>query len=63
MLEYFSYSGDLMDKILKEKLVNLLKNICNKKIIQNIKLVNINNNKELILKGIMFDNEHTCYHS
>lgn len=52
-----------MDKILKEKLVNLLKNMYNEKIIQNIKLVNINDNKELILKGIMFDNEHTCYHS
>lgn len=63
MIEYFSRLGDLMDKMLKEKLVNLLKNICNEKIIQNIKLVNINDNRKLILKGIMFDNEHTCYHS
>lgn len=52
-----------MDKILKEKLVNLLKNICNEKIIQNIKLVNINEDRKLIEEGILFDNEHTCYHS
>lgn len=52
-----------MNSLLSKKLVNLLRNICREKIIQNINLVNINGNKELIVKGIMFDDEHTCYHS
>lgn len=51
-----------MDDVLEEKLVNLLKKICNEKIIQNISLLKINNNKDLIVKGVMFDDEHTCYH-
>ena len=52
-----------MNKELQQKLVILLKNICNKKTKQNISLVNIDNNKELILKGVMFDDEHICYHN
>ncbi|MBQ2946308.1 MAG: GNAT family N-acetyltransferase [Bacilli bacterium] len=28
----------------------------------NIKLVNINGNKDLIIQGVLFDDEHTCYH-
>ena len=28
----------------------------------NIKIVNINGNKDLITQGILFDDEHTCYH-
>ena len=34
----------------------------NNELINNIRLVNINNNKELITKGVLFDDEHTCYH-
>lgn len=52
-----------MDKMLKEKLVNLLKSIYNEKIIQNIKLININKDRKLIEEGILFDDEHTCYHT
>lgn len=47
----------------KEELIYLLKMIRNQKIMQNIRLVDINNNKELIIKGVMFDDAHTCYHS
>ena len=46
---------------LEEKLLMLLKKIRNKKIIENIKLVKIDN-KKLIEKGVLFDDEHTCYH-
>ena len=46
---------------LEEKLLKLFKKICNEKILENIKLVKIDN-KELIEKGVLFDNEHTCYH-
>lgn len=46
---------------LEEKLLILLKKIRNNKIIENIKLVQIDD-QELIEKGISFDNEHTCYH-
>ena len=28
----------------------------------NIKLININGNKDLITQGVLFDDEHTCYH-
>lgn len=52
-----------MDKILTEKLINVLKKECNQKIIQNIRLLNINNNEELIRKGVSFDDEHTCYNN
>ena len=52
-----------MSEILNEKLVILLKKVCNKKITESISLINIDDYKELILKGILFDNEHTCYHS
>jgi len=45
------------------ELINTFKKIRNKKMYENIKLVNINNNRDLIVKGIMFDDEHTCYHS
>ena len=31
-------------------------------IMDNIKIVNINGNQDLITKGVLFDNEHTCYH-
>lgn len=48
-------------KDLEEKLLILFKKLRNKKIIENIKLVKIDN-KELIEKGVLFDNEHTCYH-
>ena len=37
--------------------------MCNKKVFDDISLMNIDNNKKLILKGILFDDEHTCYHS
>lgn len=56
-----------MDKVntmknnLEEKLLILLKKMRNEKIIENIKLVEIDN-KELIEQGVLFDNEHTCYH-
>ena len=52
-----------MSQTLEEKLAVLLKKVCNEKIKESISLININNDKELILKGILFDNEHTCYHS
>ncbi|MBQ9071982.1 MAG: GNAT family N-acetyltransferase [Bacilli bacterium] len=48
---------------LEEKLINLLKNVCAEKLIQNLSLTNINGNEELILKGVMFDDEHTCYNN
>lgn len=51
-----------MKKELERNLVILLKKIRNKKIIQNINLIDINDNKELIVKGVLFDDEHTCYH-
>lgn len=51
-----------MDKDIKNKLINLLKTIYNKKIREKIKLVDINKDEELIIKGIMMDDEHTCYH-
>ena len=31
-------------------------------IMDNIKLININGNQDLITKGVLFDDEHTCYH-
>lgn len=52
-----------MNKELKADLISLLKIIHNKKIIENLKLVDITNNKDLITKGVMFDDEHTCYHT
>lgn len=52
-----------MDKKLKNDLINLLKIIRNKKMTENIKLININDNKDLIIKGVMFDTGHTCYHT
>lgn len=52
-----------MNRTLEERLVILLKKVCNKKILDDISLKNIDSNKELILKGILFDDEHTCYHS
>lgn len=50
-----------MDK--KIELINLLKSIRNEKICDVISLRSIDNNKNLIEKGISFDNEKTCYHS
>ena len=50
-----------MDK--KQELINLLKLICNEKLGEVICLRSINNDKNLIEKGISFDNEKTCYHS
>lgn len=52
-----------MNQALQEKLVILLNKICNQKMQENINLINIDKNRELILKGIMFDNEHTCYYN
>lgn len=49
-----------MDK--KIELINLLKSLKYKEFKENIKFKNINTNKELISKGILFDNENTCYH-
>lgn len=31
-------------------------------IMDNIKIININGNKDLITQGVLFDDEHTCYH-
>ena len=31
-------------------------------LINNIKLININGNEKLITQGVLFDDEHTCYH-
>lgn len=51
----------LSDK--RKTLINLLKQVKNQKILENLELIEIDNNdKELITKGIMFDNKHTCYH-
>lgn len=50
-----------MDK--KQELINLLKSIRNEKLSDVISLRYIDNNRELIEKGILFDNEKTCYHS
>lgn len=52
-----------MNKIVIEKLINILKNKCSEDIIKNIRLININNKEELIRKGILFDNEYTCYNN
>ena len=46
---------------LEEKLLIILKKVRNKKIIEKIKLIKIND-QELIEKGISYDDEHTCYH-
>jgi RimJ/RimL family protein N-acetyltransferase len=52
-----------MNQILQEKLVILLNKICIEKIKDNISILNINGDEELILKGVLFDNEATCDHS
>ncbi|MBR6689920.1 MAG: GNAT family N-acetyltransferase [Bacilli bacterium] len=51
-----------MSNKLKEKFLILLKELYNEKLIQDISIININGNKDLIIQGISFDNEHTCYH-
>lgn len=51
-----------MDKE-KINLINMLKVVRNIKIQENIKLIDINNNKDLITKAVKFDDKHTCYHS
>ena len=52
-----------MENKLKETLASLLKQISDKKICETIELKNINYDKTLILNGILFDNENTCYYS
>ena len=52
-----------MKENLEEKLINLLKKIYNEKTAQNLNLININGNEELILKGVLLDDEHTCYNN
>lgn len=47
----------------KESFINLLKEIKKEKIIENIEIVDINDNRELITKGVLLDDNHTCYHS
>ena len=46
---------------LENKLLILFKKLRNKKILENVKLVKIDD-KNLIEEGIMFDNENICYH-
>ena len=46
----------------KEKLVYLLKQIRLDRIYQDVKLINISDDLDLIRKGILFDNEKTCYY-
>ena len=48
---------------MNQELIILLKQIRNQKIREKISLLNIDGNKELITKGIMFDDEHTCYNN
>jgi len=45
------------------KLINTLKQIRNIKMYEDIDLIDINGNRDLIVQGILFDDEHTCYHS
>lgn len=52
-----------MTNEIEEKLIILLKKVCNEKVNKNINLLNIYNNRKLILEGILFDDENTCYHS
>ena len=44
-----------------QKLIYLLKRMLNDKIKDEVSLLNLDNNKDLIKRGILFDNEHTCY--
>lgn len=46
----------------KLKLIKLLKKIKEDKLKEIIKIRDINNNEDLIIKGILFDNESICYH-
>lgn len=50
-----------IDKEIKNKLLILLKKLYDKKLIENIRLIKITD-KELIKTGVLFDEEHTCYH-
>lgn len=52
-----------MNQELEQRLAVLLKKVCQKKITDNIKIVNIHRDKKLILEGVLFDNENTCFHS
>ena len=52
-----------MNQELEQRLAVLLKKVCQKKITDNIKIVDIHRAKKLILKGVLFDNENTCFHS
>ena len=46
----------------KQRLIELLKKIRDKKLKEIIKIRDINGDKDLIIKGISFDNEIICYH-
>lgn len=51
-----------MDKT-KNDLISVLRKLQDKIILDNVKIKYINGKEDLILKGVLFDNEHTCYHS
>ena len=51
-----------MNNKLEQKFINILKKYCNEKIIENISLIDISDNKKLIEQGVLFDDGHTCYH-
>ena len=46
-----------MNQELEQRLAVLLKKVCQKKITDNIKIVDIHRDKKLILEGVLFDNE------
>lgn len=52
-----------MNQELEQRLSILLKKVCQKKVTDSIKIVNIHRDKKLILEGVLFDDENTCFHS